>query len=102
MFESGAIRLPRREVGAWVEQLEEELLQFPRAATDDVLDALWIALQGVEAQRIQPRLIFADDLPDEEPRGPKRTTRNCFRCAGANKLNAILCDHCGKRLGWDD
>lgn len=102
LFESGAIRLPRREVGAWVEQLEEELLQFPRAATDDVLDALWIALQGVEAQRIQPRLIFADDLPDEEPRGPKRTTRNCFRCAGANKLNAILCDHCGKRLGWDD
>ena len=102
MFESGAIRLPRREVGVWVEQLEEELLQFPRAASDDVLDALWIALQAVEAQRVEPRILFSDDIPESDYNPSKSKTRSCYRCGGANKLSAILCDSCGRRLGWDD
>jgi len=102
LFESGAIRLPRREVGGWVEQLEEELLQFPHAATDDVLDALWIALQGVEAQRTEPRITYMDDFVDTDSDGFPKTTRNCWRCGGPNKLNAVLCSKCGRRLGWDD
>ena len=102
LFESGAIRLPRREVGVWVEQLEEELLQFPRAASDDVLDALWIALQAVEAQRVEPRILFSDDIPESDYNPSKSKTRSCYRCGGANKLSAILCDSCGRRLGWDD
>lgn len=61
LFESGAIRLPRREIGTWAEQLEEELLHFPHG-TDDQLDALWLALQAVQAQRIVPRMIWTDDF----------------------------------------
>ena len=103
LFESGAIRMPRREIGVWVEQLEEEILQFPHAATDDVLDALWIALQAVEAQRIEPRICAVEDLPDwDDSNTPRPTTRPCWRCGGANKLNAIVCCSCGRRLGWDD
>lgn len=102
LFESGAIRLPRREAGVWVEQLEEELLQFPRAQSDDMLDALWIALQAVEAQRTAPRITYMDDMPDDEPPYPRRKTRPCGKCGGANKLNAIVCSQCGRRLGWED
>ncbi len=61
LFESGAIRLPRPEAGAWVGQLEEELLHFPHG-TDDLLDALWLALQGVQMQRVEPRIVYAEDL----------------------------------------
>ncbi|MBI4369728.1 MAG: phage terminase large subunit [Elusimicrobia bacterium] len=102
LFESGAIRLPRREVGAWVEQIEEELLQFPRAQSDDMLDALWIALQAVEAQRTEPRIWFTDDIPERDYSPSKPETRSCFRCGGPNKPSAIVCNSCGRRLGWDD
>ncbi len=60
LFEVGAIRLPRSDA-AWVEQLEEELLGFPDG-TLDLMDALWLALQGVEMQRVEPRISFAEDL----------------------------------------
>lgn len=61
LFESGAIRLPRPETGTWVSQMEEELLHFPHG-TDDLLDALWLALQGVQMQRVEPKIIYAEDI----------------------------------------
>ncbi|MBI4397406.1 MAG: phage terminase large subunit [Elusimicrobia bacterium] len=57
LFENGAIRLPRQ-----CPDLEEELLSFP-SGTKDLLDALWIALQGVQMQRTEPRIAYAEDLP---------------------------------------
>lgn len=56
LFENGAIRLVKAK-----EDLEEELLHFPHGS-DDLLDALWFALQGVQAQRIEPKIIYAEDL----------------------------------------
>jgi hypothetical protein len=41
--------------------MEEELLHFPHGA-DDVLDALWLALQGVQMQRVEPKIIYAEDV----------------------------------------
>jgi len=101
LFESGAIRLPRHEVGAWVQQLEEELLQFPRGASDDVLDALWIALQAVEAQRIEPRIRYVGDLcgSDSDCYGPQK--RKCHHCGKLNQHDAIQCSSCGKRFRVD-
>lgn len=61
LFENAAIRLPRQDAGSWVAQLEEEILNFPYSK-DDMLDALWMALQGVQAQRVEPRIVYADDL----------------------------------------
>lgn len=61
LFESGAIRLPRPETAGWVSQMEEELLHFPHG-TEDMLDALWLALRGVELQRMEPKITFAEDL----------------------------------------
>jgi predicted phage terminase large subunit-like protein len=61
LFENAAIRLPRQEAGSWVAQMEEEILNFPYSK-DDMLDALWMALQGVQAQRVEPRIIFAEDI----------------------------------------
>ena len=58
-FEAGAIRLPRGDA-AWIEQLEEELLGFPDG-TLDLMDALWLALQGINKQRVEPRISFAGD-----------------------------------------
>lgn len=55
LFENGIIRLPRH-----CPDLEEELLHFPHGA-DDLLDALWLALQGVEMQRIEPKIVYAED-----------------------------------------
>jgi len=60
LFENGVVRLPRNSTAVWVGQLEEELLQFPHG-TEDMLDALWLALQGVEMQRVEPRIVFAED-----------------------------------------
>lgn len=60
LFEHGAMRLPRPEGSLWLGQLEEELLHFPHG-TEDMLDALWLALQGVQAQRREPKISFADD-----------------------------------------
>jgi predicted phage terminase large subunit-like protein len=61
LFESGAIRLPRPGTGSWVGQMEQELLQFPHT-TDDLLDALWLALQGVQMQRVEPKIVYAEDI----------------------------------------
>ncbi|MFA5138348.1 MAG: hypothetical protein WC728_03865 [Elusimicrobiota bacterium] len=58
-FELGAIRLPRSDA-AWVEQLEEEILGFPDG-TLDLMDALNLALEGVNMQRVEPRIILAGD-----------------------------------------
>ncbi|MBI4369621.1 MAG: phage terminase large subunit, partial [Elusimicrobia bacterium] len=61
LFESGAIRLPRADAGSWVAHLEEELLHFPQG-TEDMIDALWMSLQGVEMQRVEPRIVYVEDL----------------------------------------
>lgn len=61
LFESGAIRLPKSESATWVAQLEEELLHFPHG-TEDMIDALWLALRGVEMQRVEPKIVFAEDI----------------------------------------
>jgi len=66
LFQNGIIRFPRTG-GAWVDQLIEELLHFPNG-TKDMLDALWLAIQGVELQRVEPKISFADDLEGLEPR----------------------------------
>lgn len=63
LFENGAIRLPRPNGTSWVAQLEEELLHFPHGS-EDMLDALWLAIQGLEAQRVEPKIRFADDLDE--------------------------------------
>jgi predicted phage terminase large subunit-like protein len=60
LFENGVIRLPRNG-GTWVDNFEEELLHFPHG-TEDMLDALWLALQGAEMQRVEPKISFAEDL----------------------------------------
>jgi predicted phage terminase large subunit-like protein len=61
LFESGAIRLPKAGTAGWLGQLEEELLHFPHG-TEDMLDALWLALRGVEMQRVEPKIVFTEDL----------------------------------------
>lgn len=61
LFESGTIRLPRPDIASWVGQLEEELLHFPNG-TNDMIDALWMALRGVELQRVEPKIVYAEDL----------------------------------------
>ncbi|MDD5657471.1 MAG: phage terminase large subunit [Elusimicrobia bacterium] len=61
LFENGSMRLPKPDGTGWAAHLEEELLHFPHG-TEDMLDALWLALQAVEAQRIVPCIRFADDL----------------------------------------
>lgn len=63
LFETGALRLP-----VHVPDLEEELLNFPRGR-DDLMDALYLALQAVNEQRIQPRIRFADDLGENHLQG---------------------------------
>ncbi|HBW23299.1 MAG TPA: hypothetical protein DEF68_07980 [Elusimicrobia bacterium] len=101
LLESGAIRLPRRDIGNWVGQLEEELLQFPHGANDDMLDALWIALQAVEAQRVEPRILYTSDLggADSEYFGPQK--RKCHHCGKISKPESAICSHCGKRFMED-
>lgn len=69
LFENGFIRFPKNG-GAWTDQMVEELMEFPDG-TKDMLDALWLALQGVELQRIEPRIIFASDIPEPEPKRPR-------------------------------
>ena len=59
LFENGVITLPRENMP----EMEEELLHFPHSS-DDMLDALWLALQGVQAQRMEPRISFSDDLDE--------------------------------------
>src|SRR5258708_323680 len=63
LFENGVMRMPRSSQGAWVGQMEEELLRFPHGS-EDMLDALWLALQAVEMQRIEPKIMYTDDAVD--------------------------------------
>lgn len=56
LFEIGAIRMPDN-----LADLEEELLHFPLGA-DDLLDALWLALESVQIQRVEPKITFAEDI----------------------------------------
>jgi predicted phage terminase large subunit-like protein len=96
LFENGALRLPDG-----LHDLEDELLNFPRGR-DDLLDALYLSLQAVSEMRVVPRFYYIGDAPEPDYPTPPRTTRPCWRCGGLNKLTAILCDKCGRRLGWDD
>lgn len=56
LLENGSLRLPDN-----LPDLEEEFLNFPMGS-DDLLDAVWLALQGVQIQRTEPRVLFTDDL----------------------------------------
>lgn len=69
LFENGFIRFPRTG-GAWVDQMIEELMEFPDG-TKDMLDALWLALQGVQAQRVAPNIFYTSDIPETEERPPR-------------------------------
>jgi predicted phage terminase large subunit-like protein len=60
LFQRGDIRLPRSG-GVGVNFLEAELLHFPQGS-NDLLDALWIAVQALEEQRTEPRITFTDDI----------------------------------------
>ncbi|MBI4676111.1 MAG: hypothetical protein HY748_00845 [Elusimicrobia bacterium] len=60
LFQRGDIRLPRSG-GIGVGLLEDELLHFPQGS-NDLLDALYFAVQALEEQRLQPRIIFAEDI----------------------------------------
>ncbi len=101
LLESGAIRLPRRDIGNWVSQLEEELLQFPHGANDDMLDALWIALQAVEAQRVEPRIRHVGDFVEEDSYSSRPRGRRCHHCGESSKQDAIQCSACGRRFHED-
>lgn len=89
LFESGAIRLPRPGTAGWVEQFEEEYLAFPDG-TLDMMDSLWLALRGVEMQRVEPRISFADDDEDDDRRSgdPGRIRPS----PAAQRARAILSD----------
>ncbi|MBI2069440.1 MAG: phage terminase large subunit [Elusimicrobia bacterium] len=56
LFENGAIRLPND-----LTDLETELLHFPKG-NDDLLDALWLALEAFHEQKTEPKIYFVDDL----------------------------------------
>ncbi len=61
LVENGALRLPRPDFAKWVSQLEEEMTDFPNG-DDDLLDSLVLALRAVNLQRVEPRIVFSDDL----------------------------------------
>lgn len=67
LVESGAIRLPRPEFATWVTQLEEEMINFP-TGSDDMLDALVLALRAVNKQRTESRITYVGDF--QRPCGP--------------------------------
>lgn len=56
LFEGGKIRLPRG-----LQEFEEEFAHFPRG-NDDLLDALYLALQAVNEMRVEARIYYVDDL----------------------------------------
>jgi len=62
LYEAGALRHPRTNAD-WLDNLEQEMLGFPDG-TLDMMDAEWLALQGVELQRNEPRIGHADDTDD--------------------------------------
>jgi len=45
LFENGTIRLVK---GEWNHEFEQEYLQFPKGSSDDILDALHIAVEGAK------------------------------------------------------
>ncbi|MCG3204966.1 MAG: hypothetical protein KCHDKBKB_01683 [Elusimicrobia bacterium] len=55
-FENGAIRLPDN-----LPDLEEDLLHFPKGE-DDLLDALYMAIEAVSGYRSKGRISFVEDL----------------------------------------
>jgi predicted phage terminase large subunit-like protein len=56
LFENGTLRLP-----VDLPDLEEELLHFP-LGFDDLLDATWLALWGIQNRRTEAKIRFADDI----------------------------------------
>ncbi len=52
LFEGGRIRLPRG-----LHEFEEEYANFPKGS-DDLLDALYMALQAVNEMRIEPKISY--------------------------------------------
>jgi predicted phage terminase large subunit-like protein len=56
LFENGTLRLP-----VDLPDLEEELLHFP-LGFDDLLDATWLALWGIQTRRTEAKIRFADDI----------------------------------------
>jgi predicted phage terminase large subunit-like protein len=61
LFENGVIRLPQPKGQLWLSQLEEEILRFPDSS-NDMIDAMWLAIQGIEIQRVEPRITYTSDL----------------------------------------
>ncbi|MCX5786068.1 MAG: hypothetical protein NTX59_10295 [Elusimicrobia bacterium] len=56
LFENRAIRLPNT-----LPELEEELLHFP-VGDDDLLDALWLALEVVRKKKVAPNIKYVSDF----------------------------------------
>jgi len=55
LFENRAIRLPDN-----LPDLDTDLAHFP-LGEDDLLDALWLALESIRNQRMEPRISFVSD-----------------------------------------
>lgn len=92
LLENGAIRLPDN-----LPDLEEEFLHFPRG-NDDLLDALYISLQGVQEMRVQPRIYYAGDEQNWDPAAPQVELIDCWNCDATNKAARETCFMCRKRL----
>ena len=56
LFEGGHIRFPRG-----LQEFEEEFSNFPKGS-DDLLDALYMALQAVGEMRVEPRIYYIDGI----------------------------------------
>ena len=63
LVQSGAIRLPRPDFATWVANLEEEMVEFPNGS-DDMLDALVLALRSVNKQKMEPMIRYVEDLDE--------------------------------------
>jgi len=91
LFENGALRLPDG-----LQDLEEELLNFPRGR-DDLLDALYLSLQAVNEMQVIPRIRYVEDLDYEIfPEGT--ILRDCPHCDSANIASSGKCRICGRVL----
>ncbi|MBI4395449.1 MAG: phage terminase large subunit [Elusimicrobia bacterium] len=104
LFENGILRLPRPEAGLWVSHLEEELFHFPNG-TKDMLDALWLAIEGVQIQRTEPKIVFAEDesmLPEKREKPSEQEIKDeaatCPVCWHKNVPEAMKCAACGHCL----
>jgi len=68
LFESGRVHFPAE--ASWMPAFEDELLRFPAAAHDDMVDALVIALSNLRRQPVEWSFAFASN--DPMPQIPKR------------------------------